>query len=345
MMGFVALDPSCQKPCKRDAWPKVFSGGDEIAELLQILFLLLVARRKLEQPRGGAAEDVVLALLRQERQVPDRRRQIEIPVRIVGGVEQLRFRVDHAERGLHRVVILNLHRLRRVIHVAHIIRRLLFQQRAFRRPQHVFVIEPLHQERNPGEARFHPHHRQFRESLADAVDHPIGAIEHVVPGEAERVRGDEAVAAGKARLAPIDAGMEGDDEAALLHRPIDFHIGIVVHAHVGAHGGDHEAADMLPVAEGLDVAQRRGRIGKRQAEQRKETPARFRHHLLGEPAVIGPAQLDLHFLLRMQADIEHAGREQAGIIDAHRVHPAMAELHVADLCRRRFSRSSAADSA
>ena len=120
-------------------------------------------------------------------------------------------------------------------------------------------------------------------------------------------------------------------QAALLHRPIDFHIGIVVHAHVGAHGGDHEAADMLAVAEGLDVAQRRGRIGKRQAEQGKETAARFRHHLLGEPAVIGPAQLDLHFLLRMQADIEHAGREQAGIIDAHGIHPAMAELDVADL--------------
>jgi hypothetical protein len=31
----------------------------------------------------------------------------------------------------------------------------------------------------------------------------------------------------------------------------------------------------------------------------------------------------------MHADIEHAGREQAGIVDAHRVHPAMAELHVA----------------
>ena len=33
----------------------------------------------------------------------------------------------------------------------------------------------------------------------------------------------------------------------------------------------------------------------------------------------------------MQADIEHAGREQAGIVDAHGVHPALAELHVARL--------------
>ncbi len=31
----------------------------------------------------------------------------------------------------------------------------------------------------------------------------------------------------------------------------------------------------------------------------------------------------------MQADVEHAGREQAGIVDAHGVHPAIAELDVA----------------
>ena len=66
-------------------------------------------------------------------------------------------------------------------------------------------------------------------------------------------------------------------------------------------------------------------------KQRKEAAAGLRHHLLGEPTVVGPAQLDLHFGLRMQADIEHAGRKQAGIIDAHRVHPAVAELHVAHL--------------
>ena len=104
-----------------------------------------------------------------------------------------------------------------------------------------------------------------------------------------------------------------------------------MHAHIGAHGGDHEAADVFAIAEGLDVAQSRVGIGKRQAKEREETAARFRQHLLGEPAVIGPAQLDLHFGLRMQPDIEHAGGEQAGIIDAHGLHPALAELHVADL--------------
>ena len=63
---------------------KLILAGDEIAKSFQILFLLRVARRELEEPRRGAAEDVVLALLRKERQVPDGRRQIEIPVRIVG---------------------------------------------------------------------------------------------------------------------------------------------------------------------------------------------------------------------------------------------------------------------
>src|SRR5262249_53462259 len=46
----------------------------------QVLFLLLVARRQLEQARRGAAEDVVLGLLRQERQVVDGARQVEVPV-------------------------------------------------------------------------------------------------------------------------------------------------------------------------------------------------------------------------------------------------------------------------
>ena len=125
--------------------------------------------------------------------------------------------------------------------------------------------------------------------------------------------------------------MERKHQAAFLHRPIDLHVGVVVHTHVGAHGRHHEAADVFSVAKSLDMAQRRIGIGERQTQHGKETVVGLRHHLFGEPAVIGPAQVRLHFLLRMHADIEHAGGEQAGIIDAHGVHPAMAELHVADL--------------
>src|SRR5262245_43342557 len=70
-----------------DALLLLISGGSgEVAELLQVLFLLLVARRQLEQPGCGAAQDVVLRLFAQERQVVDRRGQVEVPVRVVRGV-------------------------------------------------------------------------------------------------------------------------------------------------------------------------------------------------------------------------------------------------------------------
>ena len=52
----------------------------------------------------------------------------------------------------------------------------------------------------------------------------------------------------------LSAGMECDGEAALLHRAIDFHVGVVVDADVGAHGGHHEAADVFAVAEDFDLA-------------------------------------------------------------------------------------------
>src|SRR5262249_40256529 len=78
----------------------------QIAKAQKVLFLLGVARRQLEQPRRGATENIVLGLFRQERQVPDRRRQVEVPVRIVRGIEKLRLRIHHAERALHRLVIL-----------------------------------------------------------------------------------------------------------------------------------------------------------------------------------------------------------------------------------------------
>ena len=83
----------------------------------------------------------------------------------------------------------------------------------------------------------------------------------------------------------------------------------------------------------LDVTQARIRIGERQVEHGIHAPVRLRQHLLGDPAAIGPAQVDLHLLLRMRAKAEHAGREQAGVIDPHRVHPALTELDVADAAR------------
>src|SRR5215510_14522140 len=70
----------------RDRKPASWSRR-QIAVPDQVLLLLLVARRQLEQARCGAAKDVVLRSLREKGDVPDRAWQIEIPVRIIGGVE------------------------------------------------------------------------------------------------------------------------------------------------------------------------------------------------------------------------------------------------------------------
>src|SRR4029077_17308437 len=83
--------------------------GREIAELLEVRLLRLVARRQLEQARRGAAQDIVLAFLRHEREIVDGRGQVEVPVRIVRRVKELRFRIDHAERALQRAHVLDLH--------------------------------------------------------------------------------------------------------------------------------------------------------------------------------------------------------------------------------------------
>src|SRR5947208_11578690 len=75
--------------CLTPSYSIALRGGREIAELLEIRFLRLVAWRQLEQARRGAAHDVVLALLRHERQVPDGCGQVEVPVWIVRRGEQL----------------------------------------------------------------------------------------------------------------------------------------------------------------------------------------------------------------------------------------------------------------
>src|SRR5215470_11938699 len=124
--------------------------------------------------------------------------------------------------------------------------------------------------------------------------------------------------------------MEREREAALLQHAIEPHIGVVVDLQV-AHRGDHETGHVLAAAEGLDLAHAGGRIGERQAQHGIHAAARLGQHLLSDPAVVGPAEIRLHLLLRMHADVEHAGWEQAGVVHAHRIHPALAELYVAML--------------
>ena len=52
-------------------------------------------------------------------------------------------------------------------------------------------------------------------------------------------------------------------------------------------------------------------------------------HALGEPAVVGGGERDLGLDLRVQAELQHRRGKQHGDVDAHRVHPAPRQRHVA----------------
>src|SRR5262245_16889303 len=70
---------------------------------------------------AGAAEDVAAADFAQERQVVDHARQVEVPVRVVRRPHQLGLDVDHLERRFEdRAIARLLHRLRGVVHLAHV---------------------------------------------------------------------------------------------------------------------------------------------------------------------------------------------------------------------------------
>ena len=57
--------------------------------------------------------------------------------------------------------------------------------------------------------------------------------------------------------------------------------------------------------------------------------ASSRQHAFGEPAVVGGGQRDLGLDLRMQAELQHRRGKQHGDVDAHGVHPAPRQRHVA----------------
>src|SRR5215510_12037177 len=69
-------------------------GSERLRDLLHHLGV------ETEQLGGFAAQDIALGLLLQERQIVNGRRQVEIPVRIVGGPNELGLGVDHLESRL-----------------------------------------------------------------------------------------------------------------------------------------------------------------------------------------------------------------------------------------------------
>ena len=150
----------------------------------------------------------------------------------------------------------------------------------------------------------------------------------VVPGEAQRVDGDEAVAElHRAVAAPHEAGMERERQLTLLQHGVGARVAIVPHALV-ARRRDAEPDDARLVAQLLDHALAGRRIVEREIEARLD--ARLgRDDVVDEPAVIGARQRHLDLDARRQSQRQHRRREEAGLIDAERVHPALRQRNVA----------------
>ena len=92
-----------------------------------------------------------------------------------------------------------------------------------------------------------------------------------------------------------------------------------------------ETLHALAPPECLNVTQRGVGVVEWQTQHREKTIIGFRQDLLGQPAIIGPAQIVLEIGLRGQPHMQHLRRKQAGVVDAQRVHPAIAQLHIAML--------------
>jgi hypothetical protein len=114
--------------------------------------------------------------------------------------------------------------------------------------------------------------------------------------------------------------MEGERKIAFLQRRVGLGIGVVVHAAI-MRGGHHEADDALAVGElehglvaGLGIVER-------QIEHRLEARL-LAEDPFAEPAIVGLRHPHLDLDARTGGEIEHRGREHAGDIDAHGVHPS-----------------------
>ena len=206
-------------------------------------------------------------------------------MRIVGGIKQLRFRIDDPHGLLEQPMIGDLHWLRGEIHVAHIVGRQLLERGSFRGAHHVFVVEALHHERHPGEPALEPHHLQLGKALGQAVDDPVGEMDHVVPDEAERMHRDEAVEHALGLVVPVIGAVECDRQAHLLQQRIGLHVLVGVHRTVPGRR-DQEADHALLLAELLDELVARLGVVERQIEHGYE-PLLAREHFFAEPAIIG----------------------------------------------------------
>ena len=183
--------------------------------------------------------------------------------------------------------------------------------------------------RNGSQARprLDPDRLEARKSLRHRVHHPVGEMQHVVPGKAQRVDGDEAVGLREPGIRPVERRMERQRHPQFLNRRIGLGIGVVIDAAIMG-GGDHETDHALLVAELADDAVAGFRIVERQVEHRLEARV-LGEHALAQPAVIGGGERDLDLDARTRCEVEHRRREHAGDVDAHGVHPAPHQRDVA----------------
>ena len=172
----------------------------------------------------------------------------------------------------------------------------------------------------------------FGKPLGDAVDDPVGQVDHVEVAERDRVHRDEAVDLLHQLVAPVEAGVERQRLARRLQRGIEPHVAVVMHRLVA--GRDHgEADDARLVGELLDHLDAGVGIVERQIHHRLD--ARLpRQQFLDHPAIERAPERHLHLGLRMHAEQQHRRRERHRVVDAHAVHRAPDQL---DLTMRAFA--------
>ena len=159
-----------------------------------------------------------------------------------------------------------------------------------------------------------PDQLELGEALGQAVEHPIGHVDHVEVRERQRVHADEAVDLREGRIGPGEAGVEAERLAGVLQRGIEPHVGIVPDRLV-ARRGDGEADHARRVGEPLDRLDAGIGVVERQIEQRLLARI-LRQDFLDQPAIIGIAERDLGIDLRVHAEREHRGREHHHVVDA-----------------------------
>ena len=144
--------------------------------------------------------------------------------------------------------------------------------------------------------------------------------------ERQRVHADEAVELLERWIGPGKAGVEAERLTRLLQRGVEPHVGVVPDRLV-AGGGDGEAHHARRVGEALDRLHAGIGIVERQIEQRLLALV-LRQDLLDQPAIVGVAERHFDIDLRVHAERKHRRREHHHVIDAHRIHGALAELHL-----------------